>query len=220
MSPLVKVFGCRPFIDHCCPPRQGRRSKTSKEGNRESEARVKLPLSTDFGNANSPARGSRAPKPVTLPGGAFAAQSKHRALGRFFRRLCTAIIESKIANNGEVCRATVKTQIKRRLRCLNLERSLIEVAFDEGFVVVGDRRQALTEVELAALRILAIYWRGTPSLPAAQAVTTLWRGVAIGFSLRDEGRDYLSGVTAFRTAVPSSFACSSMAASCFFTYSD
>ena len=23
---------------------------------------------------------------------------------------------------------------------------------------------------------------------------TLWRGVAIGFSLRDEGRDYLSGV--------------------------
>src|SRR5258708_7618747 len=32
--------------------------------------------------------------------------------------------------------------------------------------------------------------------------------------------DYLSGVTAFRIAVPSSFACSSMAASCFFTYSD
>src|SRR3984893_14052073 len=41
-----------------------------------------------------------------------------------------------------------ETQIKRRLRCLNLERSLIEVAFDEGFVVVGDRRQPLTEVEL------------------------------------------------------------------------
>jgi triphosphatase len=41
-----------------------------------------------------------------------------------------------------------ETQIKRRLRCLNLERSLIEVAFDKGFVVVGDRRQALTEVEL------------------------------------------------------------------------
>jgi hypothetical protein len=35
----VKVFGCRPLIDHCCPPRQGRRSKTSKEGNRESEGR-------------------------------------------------------------------------------------------------------------------------------------------------------------------------------------
>ena len=41
-----------------------------------------------------------------------------------------------------------------------------------------------------------------------------------GWALREEGRDYLSGVTAFRTAVPSSFACSSMAASCFFTYSD
>ncbi len=41
-----------------------------------------------------------------------------------------------------------ETQIKRRLRCLNLERSLIEVAFDEGFVVVGDRRQPLTEIEL------------------------------------------------------------------------
>ena len=39
MTASVKVFGCRPFIDHCCPPRQGRRSKTSKEGNRESEGR-------------------------------------------------------------------------------------------------------------------------------------------------------------------------------------
>src|SRR3984893_6596481 len=38
-SESVKVFGCRPFIDLCCPPRQGRRSKTSKEGNRESEGR-------------------------------------------------------------------------------------------------------------------------------------------------------------------------------------
>src|SRR3984893_8098210 len=37
--PSYEVFGCRPFIDHCCPPRQGRRSKTSKEGNRESEGR-------------------------------------------------------------------------------------------------------------------------------------------------------------------------------------
>jgi len=41
-----------------------------------------------------------------------------------------------------------ETQIKRRLRCLNLERSQLEVAFDEGFIVVGDRRQPLTEVEL------------------------------------------------------------------------
>ena len=38
-SAIVKVFGYRPFIDRCCPPRQGRRSKTSKEGNRESEGR-------------------------------------------------------------------------------------------------------------------------------------------------------------------------------------
>jgi hypothetical protein len=38
-SAYVKVFGCRPFIGHCCPPGQGRRSKTSKEGNRESEGR-------------------------------------------------------------------------------------------------------------------------------------------------------------------------------------
>ena len=39
LTASVKVFGCRPFIDHCCPPRQGQRSKTSKEGNRESEGR-------------------------------------------------------------------------------------------------------------------------------------------------------------------------------------
>jgi hypothetical protein len=56
--------------------------------------------------------------------------------------------------------------------------------------------------------------------PGFASSTTLWRGVAIGLTLRDERRDYLSGVTVFRTAVPSSFACSSMAASCFFTYSD
>src|SRR5580704_17601212 len=52
-----------------------------------------------------------------------------------------------------------ETQIKRRLRCLNIERSLIEVAFDEGFVVVGDRRQPLTEValELKAGEEAALY---------------------------------------------------------------
>ena len=43
---------------------------------------------------------------------------------------------------------SLRTQIKRRLRCLNLERSSIQVAFDEGFVVVGDRRQPLTGIEL------------------------------------------------------------------------
>ena len=37
--PSYEVFERRPFIDLFCPPRQGRRSKTSKEGNRESEGR-------------------------------------------------------------------------------------------------------------------------------------------------------------------------------------
>ena len=50
--------------------------------------------------------------------------------------------------DGQPLEQKFETQIKRRLRCLNLERSLIEVAFDEGFVVVGDRRQPLTEIEL------------------------------------------------------------------------
>src|SRR3984893_18496363 len=164
MSPLVKVFGCRPFIDHCCPPRQGGRSKTSKEGYRESEARVKLPLSTDFGNANSPARGSRAPKPVALPGGAFAAQSKHRALGRFFRRLCTAIIESKIAKNGEVCRATVKTQIKRRLRCFNLE-ELMRLELSRGSSCKRYRILAM-RLRLKSRKISrAALWPGAPVTP-------------------------------------------------------
>ena len=40
--------------------------------------------------------------------------------------------------DGQPLEQKFETQIKRRLRCLNLERSLIEVAFDEGFVVVGD----------------------------------------------------------------------------------
>jgi triphosphatase len=50
--------------------------------------------------------------------------------------------------DGHPLEQKFETQIKRRLRCLNLERSLIEVAFDEGFVVVGNRRQPLTEIEL------------------------------------------------------------------------
>ena len=85
---------------------------------------------------------------------------------------------------------------------------------------LNTRQDSYTPHSTTALRLLTTYWRGMPSLPAAQAVIKLWRGVAIGLTLRDEGRDYLSGVTAFRTALPSSFACSSMAASCFFTYSD
>jgi superfamily I DNA/RNA helicase len=35
----LELLRTGPFIDHCFPPRQGRRSKTSKEGNRESEGR-------------------------------------------------------------------------------------------------------------------------------------------------------------------------------------
>jgi triphosphatase len=50
--------------------------------------------------------------------------------------------------DGQPLERKFETQIKRRLRCLNLERSLIEVAFDEGFVVFGDHRQPLTEIEL------------------------------------------------------------------------
>jgi len=49
---------------------------------------------------------------------------------------------------GRLLEQKFETQIKRRLRCLNLERSQIEVAFDEGFVVAGDRRQPFTEIEL------------------------------------------------------------------------
>jgi inorganic triphosphatase YgiF len=49
---------------------------------------------------------------------------------------------------GHLLEQKFETQIKRRLRCLNLERSQIEVAFDEGFVVARDRRQPLTEIEL------------------------------------------------------------------------
>jgi len=36
---------------------------------------------------------------------------------------------------GHLLEQKFETQIKWRLRCLNLERSQIEVAFDEGFVV-------------------------------------------------------------------------------------
>ena len=50
--------------------------------------------------------------------------------------------------DGQPLEQKFETQIKRRLRSLNLERSLIEVAFDEGFVVGSDRRQPLTEIEL------------------------------------------------------------------------
>jgi inorganic triphosphatase YgiF len=42
--------------------------------------------------------------------------------------------------DGRLLEQKFETQIKRRLRCLNLERSQFEVAFDEGFVLVGDRR--------------------------------------------------------------------------------
>ena len=39
MTGIVKVFGCRPSSTLAGAPGQGRRSKTSKEGNRESEGR-------------------------------------------------------------------------------------------------------------------------------------------------------------------------------------
>ena len=60
--------------------------------------------------------------------------------------------------------------------------------------------------------------RGAKGPQACNAVIIPLRGVALPF--RDDVQDYLSGVTAFRTAEPISFARSCMAASCFFTYSD
>lgn len=50
--------------------------------------------------------------------------------------------------DGQPLGQKFETQIKRRLRCHNLAHSLIEVAFDEGFVVAGELRQTLTEIEL------------------------------------------------------------------------
>jgi hypothetical protein len=69
--------------------------------------------------------------------------------------------------------------------------------------------------------VSAMGFEPVTSCPKARdAVPTPFRGVALGLSFRNEERDYLFGVTFFRIAAPSSFACSSMAASCFFTYSD
>jgi triphosphatase len=61
--------------------------------------------------------------------------------------------------NGHLLERKFESQIKRRLFCLNLARSLIEVAFDEGFILAGDRRQPLTEIglELKAGEETALY---------------------------------------------------------------
>jgi triphosphatase len=50
--------------------------------------------------------------------------------------------------DGQPLEQKFETKIRRRLHFHNLAHSLIEVAFDEGFVVFGDRRQPLTEIEL------------------------------------------------------------------------
>src|SRR5262249_15612463 len=50
--------------------------------------------------------------------------------------------------DGQPLEQKFETQIRRRLHCHGLADSLIEVALDEGFVVFGDRRQPLTEIEL------------------------------------------------------------------------
>jgi triphosphatase len=50
--------------------------------------------------------------------------------------------------DGQPLEQKFETKIRRRLHFHNLAHSLIEVAFDEGFVVFGDRRRPLTEIEL------------------------------------------------------------------------
>jgi inorganic triphosphatase YgiF len=71
---------------------------------------------------------------------------------------------------GRTLERKFETQIKRGLHCLTFGTSLIEVAFDDGFIVAGNRRQPLTEIELelkageeAALYDLAL--RLADSLP-------------------------------------------------------
>jgi inorganic triphosphatase YgiF len=50
--------------------------------------------------------------------------------------------------DGRPLEPQFETRIKRRLRRIQFERSVIEVAFDEGVIVAGDRRRPLTEIEL------------------------------------------------------------------------
>ncbi|WP_162180416.1 CYTH and CHAD domain-containing protein [Methylocapsa aurea] len=65
-----------------------------------------------------------------------------------------ALFDAEIA--GEVSRIIdgrpleqkFETRIRRRVRQLDLGRAQVEVAFDDGFIIAGDRKQPLTEVEL------------------------------------------------------------------------
>jgi triphosphatase len=49
---------------------------------------------------------------------------------------------------GRALSSQFETQIKRRLRLVQIGRAQVEIAFDEGFIVAGDRRLPVSEIEL------------------------------------------------------------------------
>lgn len=78
--------------------------------------------------------------------------------------------ELKRLAGGQPLEPQFETQIKRRVRTLDLGRGVVEAAFDEGFIVAGENRLPATEIELelksgepASLYELAI--RCAESLP-------------------------------------------------------
>jgi triphosphatase len=60
----------------------------------------------------------------------------------------TIAAEIERVTEGKPLEPQFETVVKRRLRHLRLSRSEIEVAFDEGAVVAGDRRLPISEIEL------------------------------------------------------------------------
>ena len=56
--------------------------------------------------------------------------------------------ELKRLTGGQPLERRFETQIKRRLRALDVGLAVVEVAFDEGFILAGENQLPLTEVEL------------------------------------------------------------------------
>ena len=56
--------------------------------------------------------------------------------------------EIKRATEGRPLKAQFETLVRRRVRLMRVGRSEIEVAFDEGAVIAGDRRLPIREIEL------------------------------------------------------------------------
>ncbi len=56
--------------------------------------------------------------------------------------------EIECATEGRPLEPRFETLVKRRVRLMKLSRSEIEVAFDEGAVIAGDRRLPIREIEL------------------------------------------------------------------------